>query len=307
MKLKSFKNLFCLLIFSLFITTLNSEEKIDIWKNNENKETSNVDKPKPDQKLNQNKFENPNKINQKQTIKIEDNPLSSSNEVKIFGVYDPEDFNFDLNMWTSTSAEDVRSSIKRLKRIELSETSKDILEKILLSFSYPPDGMTDEEFVYLKINWLIENDRINTIEDFLKQNQEFKGKDKVVQYLVDKNISQADIKKGCERIKFIDSTIKDSYLEKFKIYCLVFNNKNSQAQLLLDLLREQNQSDKFFDDKINYLLGITTKTSEKINEKNLLNFYLSSITIKDFNYQPTKKIVNYGGPQFMKFVIKNKY
>ena len=166
MKLKSFKNLFCLLIFSLFITTLNSEEKIDIWKNNENKETSNVDKPKPDQKLNQNKFENPNKINQKQTIKIEDNPLSSSNEVKIFGVYDPEDFNFDLNMWTSTSAEDVRSSIKRLKRIELSETSKDILEKILLSFSYPPDGMTDEEFVYLKINWLIENDRINTIEDF---------------------------------------------------------------------------------------------------------------------------------------------
>ena len=289
MKLKSFKNLFCLLIFSLFITTLNSEEKIDIWKNNENKETSNVDKPKPDQKLNQNKFENPNKINQKQTIKIEDNPLSSSNEVKIFGVYDPEDFNFDLNMWTSTSAEDVRSSIKRLKRIELSETSKDILEKILLSFSYPPDGMTDEEFVYLKINWLIENDRINTIEDFLKQNQEFKGKDKVVQYLVDKNISQADIKKGCERIKFIDSTIKDSYLEKFKIYCLVFNNKNSQAQLLLDLLREQNQSDKFFDDKINYLLGITTKTSEKINEKNLLNFYLSSLTIKDFKYQPTKK------------------
>ena len=216
MKLKSFKNLFCLLIFSLFITTLNSEEKIDIWKNNENKETSNVDKPKPDQKLNQNKFENPNKINQKQTIKIEDNPLSSSNEVKIFGVYDPEDFNFDLNMWTSTSAEDVRSSIKRLKRIELSETSKDILEKILLSFSYPPDGMTDEEFVYLKINWLIENDRINTIEDFLKQNQEFKGKDKVVQYLVDKNISQADIKKGCERIKFIDSTIKDSYLEKIQ-------------------------------------------------------------------------------------------
>ena len=58
-----------------------------------------------------------------------------------------------------------------------------------------------------------------------------------------------------KKISFLDKNIKDSYLEKFKIYCLVFNNKNSQAQLLLDLLREQKQSDKFFDDKINFLYG----------------------------------------------------
>ena len=38
-----------------------------------------------------------------------------------------------------------------------------------------------------------------------------------------------------------------------------------------------------------FFLGITNKTSEKINEKNLLNFYLSSVTIKNFKYQPTKK------------------
>ena len=64
---------------------------------------------------------------------------------------------------------------------------------------------------------------------------------------------------------------------------LVFNNKNSQAQLLLDLLREQKQSDQFFDDKINFLLGISDKTINKINEENLLNFYLSSITRCDNN------------------------
>ena len=132
-----------------------------------------------------------------------------------------------------------------------------------MSFSYPPNGMSEKEFVNLKINWLIENDKRNLIEKFLKQNENFKGKRKAVQYLVDKNIAQANIKNGCEKIKFIDSSIKDAYLEKFKIYCLIFNNKNSEAQLLLDLLREQNQSDKFFDDKINFLLGISSKTSEK--------------------------------------------
>ena len=92
------------------------------------------------------------------------------------------------------------------------------------------------------------------MENFLKQNSEFKSKSKAVQYLVDENISKANIEEGCKKIKFIDTKIKDSYLEKFKIYCLVFNNKKPEAQLLLDLLREQKLSDKFFDDKINFLL-----------------------------------------------------
>ena len=177
----------------------------------------------------------------------------NSEELKIFGVHDPADYNFSLNMWSTTNADDVRASLKRIKKINLSRTSNEILENVLMSFSYPPNGMSEKEFVNLKINWLIENDKRNLIEKFLKQNENFKGKRKAVQYLVDKNIAQANIKNGCEKIKFIDSSIKDAYLEKFKIYCLIFNNKNSEAQLLLDLLREQNQSDKFFDDKINFL------------------------------------------------------
>ena len=54
-------------------------------------------------------------------------------------------------------------------------------------------------------------------------------------------------------------------------------------------MREQKQSSKFYDDKINFLLGVTDKTSDKINEKNLLNFYLSSVTIANFKYEPTTK------------------
>ena len=134
--------------------------------------------------------------------------------------------------------------------------------------------MSEKEFVKLKVDWLIKNNRSKLIENFLKQNEEFDGKRILVQYLVDENIAKANINEGCKKIKFIDSTIKDAYLEKFKIYCLVFDNKKPQAQLLLDLLREQNQSDKFFDDKINFLLGISDKTSDKINEKNLLKFLL---------------------------------
>ena len=53
-------------------------------------------------------------------------------------------------------AEDLRSSLKRLEKLNfLSLQMK--YEAILLSFSYPPKGMTDKEFVNLKINWLIKH------------------------------------------------------------------------------------------------------------------------------------------------------
>ena len=54
-------------------------------------------------------------------------------------------------MWSATKAEDVKSSLKRLREIKLSKTSTEILENILLSFSYPPEGMTTNEFAQLKI------------------------------------------------------------------------------------------------------------------------------------------------------------
>ena len=289
MKLKSFNYLYCLLIIFLYFSPLKSEEKIDIWSNKEKKElsTNNTQTEKDvSQKLN---LESMKTIELNQKIKVEDGSINENfNPIKVFGVYDPAENDFNLNMWSSTKGEDIKASLKRIEKIKLSKTANQILERILLSFSYAPKGMSEDEFANLKINWLIKNRRSDLIESFLKQNDEFKGKSKAVQYLVDENISKAKLSEGCDKIKFIDAKIRDAYLEKFKIYCLVFNNKKSEAQLLLDLLREQKQSDNFYDDKINFLLGVTNKTTNKINEKNLLNFYLSSITAKEFNFKPNK-------------------
>jgi len=289
MKLKSSRFLYCLLILLLHFTPLKSEEKIDIWNNKEkNQSKENQDKinEKNSQKLNLDSIKT---IELNQNIRIEDESVINNRiENKIFGIYDPAENDFNLNMWSSTNGDDVKSSLKRLEKIKLSKTANEIIDKILLSFSYAPNNMSDDEFADLKIDWLVKNQRSDLIESFLKQNKEFKSKSKAVQFLVDENIAKANISEGCKKIRFIDAKVKDSYLEKFKIYCLVFNDKKAEAQLLLDLLREQKQSDKFYDDKINFLLGVTEKTTSKISEKNLLNFYLSSITAKEFNFKPNK-------------------
>ena len=290
MKLKSLNKLVGFLILIFLFQPLNAEEEIDIW-NKEAKEKSEIKKIDNSNKIISNSI-NASKINN--NIKIENEILNSSEDAKIFGIYDPAENNFALNMWAQTDAEKIRSSFNRINKISLSNIGTKIFENTILSIAYPPKGMDEKEFVDLKINWLIENKRVDLIEKFLKQNNSFPNKKKLIQYLVDHNIAKADITEGCEKIDFLDKDIKDLYLEKFRIYCLVFNKKINEAQLQFDIFREQSKSDNFFDDKINFLLGFTDKTTKKIKDDNLLNFYLSSVTVKNFKYEPkknTKKII----------------
>ena len=291
MKSKSFNRYIGLLILILNFLPLHSEEEIDIWSKNQQDQIESTEqntslKPSINKKIFNNSENN--------KVEIENEILENNEDEKIYGIYDPAKNDYDLNMWSQTNAEDVRLSIKRINKIKLSKTAEKIFEYTFFSFAYPPKEMTDKEFINLKINWMINNKRTDLIENFLKQNNQFHNKKIIIQHLVDVNIAQANIKDGCEKINFVDKNIKDSYLEKFKIYCLVFNDKKNEAQLLYDILKEQKQSDKFFDDKINFLLGITSKTNNKVKEDNLLNFYLSSITIEDFKFEPkkqTKKII----------------
>ena len=293
MQLKSLNRLICFLIFTCFLQPLYSEEQIDIW-NKELKDKKNPSTIKKSIDEGANSSIDINKPNSTDKIEIAEEITQNTRDKEIFAIYDPETNNLNLNMWSETDADKVRSSFKRINKIQLSDTATKLFENTILSFAYPPRGMEQSEFVNLKINWMIENKKIELIEEALEQNNAFSNKTKLIQFLVDNNISKANIKEGCTQINFLDKSIKDSYLEKFKIYCLVFNKKSNEAQLQLDILREQKQSNKFFDDKINFLLGLTPKTSQKIKDDNLLDFYLSSVTIDNFKYEPkknTKKII----------------
>ena len=121
MKLKSLNKYigFIILIFSFL--PLNAEEEIDIW--NKEKKT-NIDKKDTNSKVeNKPTISNAIAINNN-NIKIENEILDNSKESEIFGIYDPAESNFNLNMWSQTSAENVRSSIKRINKIKLSGISK---------------------------------------------------------------------------------------------------------------------------------------------------------------------------------------
>ena len=284
MKLSDLNKFFFYLIIFLNLSISKAQEEVDIWKkDNSNNNEESVQKDK--------KIESP--IINKNTITtnniIQEKTPNDSEEASLYGIWDPDTYNFELSMWSNTDGRSIEKTISRISKLNLSETAESIFLNTIFSYSYAPENISEKEFLDLKINWLIKNKKDKIIEEFLKKNNDFPNKNKIIQYLVDRNISEANIKIGCEKVNFIGRDIKDPYLEKFKIYCLVFNNKKSQAQLLHDILKEQKQSDKFFDNAINFLLGVDDNKNKKIKDNNLLNFYLSSVTFPNFKYEPTNK------------------
>ena len=289
MKLLNLSKYFYFIIYLfIFIAHSQSEDSVDIWKKEK------VIKKESENKLTNEKnakilLEKKNIDIFSEKLKIIETTDPTSVTETLYGIYDPEKNNLDLNMWSKSNGDEIKRVIKRINKMKLSKTAESIFINILMTHSYIPKNISETEFLDLKINWLINNKKDLVLEEFLNKNKNFKNKEKIIQYFVNKSIADANLNEGCKKSQFINKEIKDAYLEKFKIYCLIFNDKKNEAQLIYDILKEQELSDTFFDDKINYLLGINKKTSQKIKDNNLLNFYLSSITISDFKYEPDEK------------------
>ena len=286
MRLSDLNKLFFFLIIVLnFSFSYAEENEVDIWKKKGSENLNNTTEKKeekiPSPLINKNNITTSNIIQEENYTEVEG--------TKLYGIWDPDKYNFELSMWSKTDGKNIQKTISRIDKLKLSETAESIFLNTLFSYSYPPENLSEKDFLDIKISWLIKNKKDDLIEQFLTKNNDFPNKNKIIQYLVDRNISSANIKTGCEKVNFIGKDIKDPYLEKFKIYCLIFNNKKSQAQLLHDILKEQKQSDKFFDNAINFLLGVSENKNKKIKDDNLLNFYLSSITFPNFKYELNEK------------------
>ena len=284
--------LFILVILFINITfsfSLAEEEPVDIWKQNE------VDEKKENLDEKKITIESPILSDdvEKIVIKINEDTIEN-NDSSVIGIFDPQENNFNLNMWSNTDGEDIKKTLKRIGKLKLSKPSEDLLYQVLFTNSYPPQkNLSSKEFLNIKIKWLIEKNRIEDLENLLKGNPEVGSNSVAVNFLINEYISTANIKSACNKINFIDSKNDNYYLEKFKIYCLIHNERKEEAQLIFDLLKESGMKDKFFENKISFLLDLTDQTDQKILDDNLLNFYFSYITSENFDYVPSDKTNKY--------------
>ena len=185
-------------------------------------------------------------------------------------LYDPAENGLNINMWSNSDGDQILNTLKRIKKINLSKDASEILEILLLTNAYYPEtNISKEQFLKIKSDWLIKNSDLELIESYILNNQLINENPKLTKHLVDHYLSQSNVKKSCEIFSKIKSNIEDEYLSKFKIYCLVNNNKREEAQLLLDLKKELGFKDKFYESKINLEAGFQEMELDTYYQKNL--------------------------------------
>ena len=291
LKLLNKKNLSIIIISLLLSLPSIAEEKpVDIW-NLEKQESDSVS----EENLSLEKTEQESQSSiykmqadkNKDSIKLDQDLTSKS--IKIAGLYDPEDYGLSISMWSNSDGLLLKKLFESINKYDLSEDASEILNISLLTNAYhPSQNITDEEFLKFKTNWLIKDSNFELIEEYLIKNQITNLHPELMKYMVDRYLSQSDLKKSCEIFSKIKEPLEDEYLSKFNLYCLINYGKNEEAQLILDLKKELGFQDEYYENKINYLFGYIDEANKDVSENSILDFHLAHRTNPEFTFEPNK-------------------
>jgi len=107
----------------------------------------------------------------KETIKLDQDLVSKS--IKIAGLYDPEEYGLNINMWLNSDGAKLINLFESLDKFNLSKDASEILNISLLTNAYyPTNNITEKEFLKFKSDWLIKNSNLELIEEYLIQNHQ---------------------------------------------------------------------------------------------------------------------------------------
>ena len=267
----------------LLINPVSANEPVDIW-NIEKKDTEENEILIENTNDDENKIIQGIKIEQQNEKILVNNALGAS-EIKLAGLYDPEENGLSIDMWSNSNGEDIKYVLDNITTKELSKFSEKVLEIALLTNSYiPNNNISPKEFLDFKFNYLKKKRDFNLIKEFLIKNPNLRESDDLITFYVDHFLSNSQLDKSCEIFEIVNS-ISEDYLTNFKMYCLIDQERRDEAQLLFDLKSELGSVDKFFSDKFNILMGYK-KPNDQLSEKNILYFHISHKTIETFEYDP---------------------
>ncbi len=287
---KTYLSILIIFFFSI-VNSSSQEEPVDIWnidekqiqENSENKELISIS----ESELETEKIDVFNMQTKDRSDSIKVDETLNSKEIKIIGLYDPEDFGLKIDMWSNSNGDQLKYLFSNLARINLSRDASELMNIVLLTNAYyPKKNISEKDFLKIKSDWLIKHNNLELIEEYLIKNDILNLHPKLSKYLVDKYLSESKLNKACKIFLNNSEPIKNDYLSKFNIYCLINNGKKDEAQLIFDLKKELGFNDQYFENKLNHLFGYTNEIDKTISEKSILEFHLAHKTDPEFSFEP---------------------
>mgnify|MGYP001442996359 FL=1 len=287
---KTYLSILIIFFFSI-VNSLSQDEPVDIWnidkeqikENSENKELiSSTESEIETEKID---VFNMQTKDRSDSIKVDES--LNSKEIKIIGLYDPEDFGLKIDMWSNSNGDQLKYLFSNLAKINLSRDASELMNIVLLTNAYyPKKNISEKDFLKIKSDWLMKHNNLELIEEYLIKNDILNLHPKLSKYLIDKYLSESKLDKACKIFLNNSEPIKNNYLSKFNIYCLINNGKKDEAQLIFDLKKELGFNEQYFENKLNYLFGYTNEIDKTISEKSILDFHLAHKTNPEFSFEP---------------------
>ena len=287
---KDYLSILIIFFFSI-VNSFSQDEPVDIWnidkekiqENSENKEFISI----TESELETEKIDVFNMQTKDRSDSIKVDESLNSKEIKIVGLYDPGDFGLKIDMWSNSNGDQLKYLFSNIAKINLSRDASELMNIVLLTNAYyPKKNISEKDFLKIKSDWLIKHNNLKLIEEYLIKNDILNLHPKLSKYLIDKYLSESELEKACKIFLNNSKSIKDNYLSKFNIYCLINNGKRDEAQLIFDLKKELGFNEKYFENKLNYLFGYTNEIDKAISEKSILDFHLAHKTNPEFFFEP---------------------
>ena len=171
LKLLNRKNLSIIIIYLLsFVSALAEDKPIDIWNIDKKNESENTtEKNLSDEKIeiiSESSIYNMQADKKKNSIKLDQELISR--EIKLVGLYDPDDYGLSIDMWINSDGLKLKNLLKNIDKYYLSKDASEILNiSMLTNAYYPNQNITEQEFLELKSNWLIKDSNFELIEEYL--------------------------------------------------------------------------------------------------------------------------------------------
>ena len=220
----------------------------------------------------------PNNKEYKPIVKQLDVEVSSLEKPSLgsIGVETKLNKSMGLDIWKDMKATSIVELLNYIPDVVTSKSLQALLIELYLSTSNPPNGNSEEiiNFLETRLVKLKSSGQSDKLYQLIKQLPTGKRWNIWKQWLVEYELIGRQDQKACKNVYDSSKNNFDHFWQTARIFCLSINEKLSQAQFILDLIKVKGFTDPIFEDLFQIMNNEKDAFDIKNNKKEILPIHL---------------------------------
>ena len=181
-----------------------------------------------------------------------------------------------LDIWKDMSAANIVEHLNYIPDVVTSKNLQAFLIELYLSTSNPPSGNSEEiiKFLETRLIKIKSSGQSEKLYKLIKQLPEDKRWKIWKRWLVEYELIGRQDQKACTNVYETSKNNFDHFWQTARIFCLSINDKLSQAEFILDLIKVKGFTDSIFEDLFQIMNNEKETVDLENNKKEILPIHL---------------------------------